>query len=86
MLRRKNRVGNLTGNEVAGKVKMLSVLSLHQDERDGSGRVTGSPFDGELRAGLDDLIASWSSEDIKTGDLSEDAGGGGKCQKAGLGE
>lgn len=86
MLRRRIGVGDLTRNEVAGKVEMLSVLSLHQDEGDGSGRVTGSPFDGVLRASLDGLIASWCGEDIEAGDLSEDAGGGGQCQKAGLGE
>lgn len=76
--------GDLTSNEAAGEVEMLGVLALHQLEGDGRGRATGSPFDGEFRAGLEDLVAGWCGEDIEAGDLGENAGGGGQCQKAGF--
>lgn len=84
MLRRRIGEGELTGDGRLGDVEALGVLALHQEEGDGCGRVAGSPSDGEGRAGRDDLVAGWCGEDIEAGDLSEDAGGGGECQKAGL--
>lgn len=86
LLRRRNDEGVLTGDGFSGDFETLGVLALHQEEGDGRGRVAGSPFDGELLAGLEDLIAGWCGEDVEAGDLGEDAGGGGQCQKAGLGE
>lgn len=79
-------MGELTGDEVAGDLEVLCVLALHQEEGDGRGSATRRPFDGEFLASLEDLVARWCGEDIEAGNLSEDAGGGGQCQKAGLGE
>jgi len=72
------------GDGLFGDVETLSVLALHQEEGDRRGRAAGSPSDGECRAGRDDLVAGWCGQDIEAGDLSEDAGGGGECQKASL--
>ena len=86
MLRRRSGVGELTGDEVAGDLEVLGVLALHQEEGDGRGSATGSPFDSEFPTSLENLVARWCDEHIEAGDLSKDAGGGGQCQKAGLGE
>lgn len=84
VLHRRIGEGELTGDGLFGDFETLSVLALHQEEGDRRGRAAGSPSDGECRAGRDDLVAGWCGQDIKAGDLSEDAGGGGECQKASL--
>lgn len=60
--------------------------ALEEDEGHWSGRLRWSPFDGISRAWNEDVSSSRGRDDIETSGLSEDAGGGGQSQKAGLDE
>ena len=84
LLRRRGDLGYLTCEEALGELKRCVGRALHQDKGDGAGRVSRNPSDGVSRAGLDSLIPCWCSDHVETVDLSEDAAGGGQCQKAGL--
>lgn len=60
--------------------------ALEEEDGDGTGGLRGSPFDGVGRAWDEDLAGGWGGDDVEAGDLSEDAGGGGQSQQAGLDE